>query len=198
MYICHAASLTYQLIEIIQNRTPMSRFINIMYTWHSILNLLLIALSYKHKFSYTLYPALIGLSIRNTVRIMDMEGSRESLGDKWDSFLFQQIILSIFGSMIILIAFANLRGYLAFSMMIVIQLFASYLYVLDKDYASLGISAFIKDNWVVLAIILGGPWYLSRQLEIIKKIIVENVISLKKYKKFMNISEQGILILKER
>jgi hypothetical protein len=33
---------------------------------------------------------------------------------------------------------------------------------------------------------------------ILKRIIVEKLSSIKKYKKFLDISEQGILILKER
>ena len=80
MYISHIASITYQITEIVQNKTSMSRFINIIYSGHSILNLLLIFMSYKHKFAYTLYPAFIALSVRNTVRIMDNEGSKEHMG----------------------------------------------------------------------------------------------------------------------
>ena len=56
----------------------------------------------------------------------------------------------------------------------------------------------MKDNWVVFFVVVLGPIYLSYSMEIIKTIIVQKVNSLKKYKKFMNISEQGIIILKER
>ena len=76
----HITNLIYQMNEIIKDRNPMSKFINIMYTWHSFLNILLVILSYKFKFAYTLYPATIGMTIRQTIRIMDLEGTREDLG----------------------------------------------------------------------------------------------------------------------
>ena len=167
----------------------MSKFVNIMYTWHSFLNLVLIYLSYQFKFAYTLYPATLGMAIRCTIRIMDLEGSKIHLGHNWDLLLFQQIIGSILASLIIVICFANLRGNLMFSLCISIQLYISYLYQLDRDYQSIGVSAFIKDNWVVLLTIISGPCYVGYSMEIMKKIIVQKSDSLKKYKKFMNISE---------
>ena len=78
--IVHISNLIFQINEIIKDRNPTSKFINIIYTWHSFLNIVLVILSYKFNFAYTLYPATIGMLIRQTIRIMDLEGSREDLG----------------------------------------------------------------------------------------------------------------------
>ena len=73
LFLIHFSNLMYQINEIIKDRNPRCKFINIIYTWHSFLNLLLVFGSFKFKFAYTLYPATIAMTIRHTIRVMDLE-----------------------------------------------------------------------------------------------------------------------------
>jgi hypothetical protein len=171
-------------------------YVNICYTFNSFLFLLLIYRSYKPNASMakTLYPAFILTLIRLTIRLIDFENTKQYMTDKeWYSFANLMVITFHIYITIFLFSFHNLRG----------SYFFFVLLIYFSDMSQKSDAGLLRDErdfyeWNYLYMFVFPPiavyLYSNQQQTIFKA----QRILLNRFKKIMDKSGEGIVIIKEK
>lgn len=122
----------------------MSYIINIIYSVNTIFQFCLIALSYRYKCTYTIYPAIIMLIIRNNIRLLDLEGTKST--SQWEQLKFLQVSTCLSYTTVILFCFSNIKCCYIVCWTVNLMMYFCYLVSSNKDFNDQKISELIMEN----------------------------------------------------